>query len=126
WSYVHFGTVVQVSGAAKRALDLYGRLPRVTGIRQVFANLYGIFDNVSRFVVGEQWEKSHKGRWVLALLTLFLLGALASSRRLRGPKVLLPLYALAAMHLAAYALYFHAYYHWYFLPVVFVGAVLQG
>lgn len=124
WNLVQFGTVMQVSGAAKAAFRLYHPLP--FGLRYTFSNLYEIARVPTQFMVGEEMAQR---RWTDAIVianAIIVGGSVAAGGRRRPPSALMPLAILVALHLAYYAFVQRSYFNWYVMPVVLGAAVLQG
>jgi hypothetical protein len=127
WSLARFGTLVQVSGAAKQAIDLFGSLPPIAGPADLLLNPLRALERTARFVVGEEWaDVPRRSFALLSLEAAAALAAIAISRRGRSPRATLPIYALAPLHLGVYAWWLRHYSPWYFLPVVLGLAVLRG
>lgn len=124
WNLAHFGTVMQVSGAAKAAFRLYHPLP--FGLRHIFSNLYEIARVPTQFIVGEEMLPR---RWtdalVLANAGIVCIAVVAGGRR-RPPFALMPLGVLVALHVGYYAFVQRSYFNWYVMPVVLGAAVLHG
>ena len=126
WNLLRFGTILQVSGAAKLAFRLHGELVPVTGTRALVANVARPFVEASKFVVGEEFRPLV---WTVAFIAiagaLFAMAAIAGRQR-RMPSVLVPLIAFATLHVAYYVFIQRSYYNWYFFPVVVVAALWQA
>jgi len=126
WNLRHFGTIVQVSGAAKMTLLLYGGLPELHGPKQLAGNLILASAAASRYVVGEE---SIPARWTQPFMIvsagLLAIAAVAGGVR-RIPAVLAPLAVFVVMHFVFYGWIQRSYASWYFLPIVMAAAVWQG
>jgi hypothetical protein len=126
WSWLRCGTVVQVSGAVKRSIDLYGRLPPVRGPLSAVANMFHALVLATGWMVGEEFHRK-RASGVLVALTCALVAYAAWRGRARpSPRALWPLYAHALGQLAFYCWYLRAYYNWYFLPIALGVAVFVG
>ena len=126
WSAVRCGTLVQVSGAAKRAIDLYGRLPPVRGLAVAARNVGHSLVIAAGWVSGEEWRPKRYTSVLLAATAAQLVIAARAGRGRPSPRALWPLYAYGALHLAVYAWYYHAYYTWYALPLALGVALFCG
>lgn len=126
WNLVHFGTIMQVSGAAKVEFRLYHPLPAVKGLKQVHGNLLDVFEHTTRFVVGEEFRPIRWTPLLLKVNAVLLVLAVIAGRLRRMSPVFLPLIALVVFHLSYYAFVQRSYFNWYFLPVVLGAAVVQG
>jgi 4-amino-4-deoxy-L-arabinose transferase-like glycosyltransferase len=126
WNLRQFGTIVQVSGAAKMTMDLFGRLPAITGVRQLPRNIVLASSIAGRFVVGEEFRRTYFTQpFMLASAGLLVLAVLSGGRR-RLPPVCVTLGGLVVLHFVYYGWIQRSYANWYFLPVVLVAAVWQG
>ncbi|HEX4462180.1 MAG TPA: hypothetical protein VIA18_29590 [Polyangia bacterium] len=126
WTAVRCGTIVQVSGAAKRAIDLYGRLPSVSGVVVATRNVGHSLVIAAGWVSGEEWRPKRYTGIVLAATAAQLVVAARSGHGRPSPRALWPLYAYCALHLAVYAWYYRAYYTWYALPLALAIALFCG
>src|SRR5262249_38146263 len=79
WNLLRFGTIVQVSGAVKQAVDIYGRLPPLSDPRNLVLNLYLVFEHTVRWVLGEEFAEPTQTRLFLIALAALLLVALIVS-----------------------------------------------
>ena len=124
WNLARFGTIIQVSGAAKAAFHHYHPLP--FGIRHLPANIYDVFRHPAQFVVGEEMLPR---RWTdvltVANAAIMAVAVVAGGGR-RVSSLLLPVGALVVFHIAYYVLVQRAYFNWYFMPIVLGAAMLQG
>jgi 4-amino-4-deoxy-L-arabinose transferase-like glycosyltransferase len=124
WNLMRFGTIVQVSGAAKLALHHHHRLP--FGLRYMFSNLYEVVAFPTQFMVGElMLPRRWTGLFVIANACIFV-AAVTADRRRRPHSALVPLGVLCALHIVYYAFVQRAYFSWYVMPLVLGAAVLQG
>jgi len=124
WNLMRFGTIMQVSGAAKLAFHLHHRLP--FGLRYVFSNLYEVAAFPTQFMVGElmlprQWTAV----FVSANACIFAAAVTADMRR-RPHSALVPLGVLVVLHIVYYVFVQRSYFSWYVMPPVLGAAVLQG
>jgi hypothetical protein len=124
WNLVRFGTIMQVSGAAKLIFHHHHPLP--FGLRYAPSNLYEIAAFPTQFMVGELMLPR---RWtpifVLANAIIVVVAATADRKR-RPHSALVPLGILVAMHIVYYAFVQRSYFSWYVMPLVLGVAVLQG
>lgn len=124
WNLIRFGTVIQVSGAAKLALHHHHPLP--FGIRYVLSNLYEVVAFPTQYMVGELMVPT---RWtvpvVIANACIFIVAITADIRRRPHP-ALVPLGVLVVLHVLYYAFVQRSYFSWYVMPLILGGAVLQG
>jgi hypothetical protein len=126
WTERVFGSVVQVSGAAKTAFHLFNPLPAVSRVPDISRNVFLIFEHATQFVTGEEFRPVDLTPLTVAASAVLVLVAVVSAGRRRVPDVLLPLGGLLVLHLGYYAFIQRSYFNWYFLPVVLCGAVFQG
>jgi hypothetical protein len=126
WNLLRFGTIVQVSGAAKQAIDIYGRLPPLSDPRNLVLNVYHVFEHSVRWVLGEEFAEPNQTTVYLIVLAALVVIAAIASRRIASPAALVPLYVFLALHLAFYAYQLRHYFSWYFLPVALCIAVFLG
>jgi hypothetical protein len=124
WNLVHFGTFVQVSGAAKAAFrDAYG-LP--LGLENLVSNLYDVARVPTKFIVGEEQRPAQWTDAMVGINAAIVAVAVVVGGRRRLPSALLPLAVLIALHIAYYAFVQRAYFNWYVMPIVLGAAILQG
>jgi len=134
WNLVTFGTIVQVSGAAKHALNLYGRLPVPGGPLDVVRNLaFGVGTPFTwigqeefglREILAAPWRSATV--WYMVVAVVLLVASGLAARRWPRHRVVGVLGSYALLHLGYYIFYQRAYYNWYFLPVVAVVSVIQA
>jgi hypothetical protein len=126
WNVLEFGTVVQVSGAAKVALKLFRPLPDVHSPIDVVRVLGYIFVWSSRFVAGEEFVPL-RATLVLMPVMAGLVGCAAWQGRGRPfPPELWPIFGLVVLHLVYYGFIQKSYFNWYFMPVSTAAALYMG
>jgi hypothetical protein len=120
WNLERFGTLVQVSGAAKTQFHLYHPL------RGYLLVPYEMLAHSVQFVAGEEFQP--RRRTIALAIAAFVLVAvaLASGGRRRPPGALLPVAIFLGLHVAFYGYIQRSYFNWYVMPVVFGAAILQG
>jgi hypothetical protein len=126
WSWLHFGTIQQVSGAVKLEIDVFGRFAAPLGLGETLWTLALPFLRSAAFVVGQEFAP---GRAALALalaLGGFSVVALVAGGRRRPPAAIALLCGFAALHLGFYALVMRHYFVWYFLSLATVLACVLG
>ncbi|HTL33043.1 MAG TPA: hypothetical protein VL326_07955 [Kofleriaceae bacterium] len=124
WNLVRFGTVVQVSGAAKMAFHHFHRLP--LGLRYMFSNLYEVVAFPTQYMVGEM---SLHRRWTAVFVianTVIFAASVLIGRKHRPHSALVPIGVLVVLHIVYYVFIQRAYFQWYVMPLVLGAAVLQG
>ena len=126
WNLVRFGSVMQVSGAAKVAFKLYHPLPPVRGVGDVLHNLADPFTHSMRFVAGEEYAKIVWSPTLVLVSAAILVAAILAGGRRRPLAVLFPIGVLVALHLGYYAFVQRSYFNWYFMTVVVGLAMLMG
>ena len=120
WNLVHFGTIVQVSGAAKTQFHLYHPL------RGYLRVPYEMLAHAEQFVAGEEFQPRRR-TIALAITTLVLVAcAVVAGRRRRPAGALVPVAVLVMLHVAFYGYIQRSYFNWYVMPVVLGAAILQG
>jgi len=120
WNLVRFGTIVQVSGAAKTQFHLYHPLRGYLGVP------FDMLAHAIQFVAGEEFQPRRR-TIALAITSVVLVAiAVAVGGRRRPPPALVPVAALVGLHVAFYGYLQRSYFNWYAMPVVFGAAVLQG
>ena len=124
WNVIRFGTIVQVSGAAKLAFHHHHPLP--ASLRYAFVNLYEIVAFPTQFMVGElMLPRRWTDGFVIANAAIFAAAVTADMRR-RPHSALVPLGVLVVLHIVYYAFVQRSYFSWYVMPLVLGAAVLQG
>jgi hypothetical protein len=124
WNVIEFGTIVQVSGAAKMALHHHHPLP--PGLRNVLANLYEVVAFPTQYMVGElMLSRRWTAAFVIANACIFATAVTADIRR-RVHRALVPLAVLVVLHIVYYVFVQRSYFTWYVMPLVLGAAVLQG
>jgi 4-amino-4-deoxy-L-arabinose transferase-like glycosyltransferase len=127
WNLVTFGTIEQVSGAAKQAFRLYHPLEPSYSPVDVFENLrIGLYQHAQRYIVGEEFSPVVWADRFCAAGAAFIGLALIAGGRRRAPAVLAPIAVLVALHVGYYLFVQRSYFNWYCMPVVLGAAVLQG
>jgi hypothetical protein len=124
WNLIRFGTVIQVSGAAKLALHHHHPLP--FGARYVLRNLYEVAAFPTQYMVGELMVPM---RWTAAVVianACIFVAAVSADLRRRLHAALAPLAVLVVLHILYYVFVQRSYFSWYVMPLILGGAVLQG
>jgi hypothetical protein len=124
WSLAHFGTIVQVSGAAKTAYRLTHGLP--FGLRHALSSVYDVAHVPMKFLVGEELQRGRFTDVMVGVNAAIFAACVVAGGRRRPPAVLLPLAVLAALHVLYYAFVQHAYFSWYPMPLIVGAALVQG
>ena len=124
WNLVRFGTIMQVSGAAKLVFHHHHPLP--FGLRYAPSNLYEIVAFPTQFMVGElMMPRRWTAVFVIANAVIFVAAVMAGRKR-RPHSALIPLGVLVALHILYYAFVQRSYFSWYVMPLVLGAAVMQG
>jgi hypothetical protein len=124
WNLVRFGTIVQVSGAAKMVFHHHHPLP--FGLRYVASNLYEVVAFPTQHVVGELMRAPRWTAWFVVANACIVAAAVTSDLRRRPHSALVPLGVLVVLHVVYYAFVQRSYFSWYVMPLVLGVAVLQG
>jgi 4-amino-4-deoxy-L-arabinose transferase-like glycosyltransferase len=124
WNLVRFGTVMQVSGAAKIAFRHFHPMP--FGIRYFFHNLYDVIAFPTQFMVGELMAPVRWTALFVAANVCIFLAAITADLKRRCHPALVPLGVLVVLHVLYYIFVQRSYFPWYVLPLVLGAAVLQG
>jgi 4-amino-4-deoxy-L-arabinose transferase-like glycosyltransferase len=124
WNVLRFGTIMQVSGAAKLALHHHHPLP--SGVRNVLPNLYEVAAFPTQYMVGElMLPRRWTAAFVIANAAIVAIAVTADIRR-RIHSALVPLAVLVVLHIVYYVFVQRSYFSWYVMPLVLGVAVLSG
>ncbi|HEY0254692.1 MAG TPA: glycosyltransferase family 39 protein [Kofleriaceae bacterium] len=118
WNLVRFGTIVQVSGAAKVAFHLFHPLYK--------HRLYEMFAHAEQFVIGEEFMTRERTIVAVLVTCVLITTAIVIGGKRRPPTALFPVAILVVLHVLFYGYVQRSYFNWYVMPVVLGAALLQA